>query len=138
VTTPQVFQGTVVSVVDGDTVKLSVRLLRTRRKNNDLGFHIYIESGWLVIHYSFRLLGCNAAERGSPGGDAATANLITLLPVGTIVEVSSEANDKYNRYDANLKLPDGRDLVTLLISEQWAAPWDGTGVRPVPPWPRTV
>lgn len=132
------FRGTIRQVIDGDTVKLSVRLARSRGKDADYGFSVYREGGWLVLHYSFRLLGCNAAEHGTPAGDAATANLKALLPIGTVVGVSSVANDKYSRYDALISLPDGTDLVTKLIAEQWVAPWDGLGPKPTPPWPRTI
>lgn len=132
------FTAVVVSVIDGDTIKLAVRLGKSRGKDADLGFSVYRESGWLVLHYSFRLLGCNAAEHGTPAGDAATANLKTLLPAGTVVTISSVSNDKYSRYDALVQLPSGQDLVTLLIAQQWAAPWNGLGPKPLPPWPRTV
>lgn len=136
--TVKAFNAVVSEVIDGDTVKLSVRLAKSRGKDVDLGFHVYREGGWLVLHYTFRLLGCNAAEHGTPAGDAATANLKALLPVSTVVGVSSVANDKYSRYDALIALPDGTDLVTKLIAEQWAAAWNGLGPKPLPPWPRTV
>lgn len=128
----------VVEVIDGDTVKLAVLLAPARGKDKDYGFSVYVEGRHLVLHYSFRLLGCNAAEHGTPGGDAATANLRTLLPVGEMVTVASVKNDKYSRYDAAIMLPDGTELVKKLIAEQWAAPWDGTGPKPVPLWPRTA
>jgi endonuclease YncB( thermonuclease family) len=94
---------------------------------------------------SMRLYGCNARELSQPGGPEARDNLAALLPVGTQVVVHSHkvdrdlSPDKYGgRYDAEITLPDGRDLVTLLIEEEWAAAWDGTGTAPVPPWPRTA
>lgn len=136
--TVMAFNAAVVDVIDGDTLKLSVRLAKSRGKDTDLGFHVYREGGWLVLHYTFRLLGCNAAEHGTPGGDAATANLKTLLPVGTVVVVTSVSNDKYSRYDADIMMPPGTDLVSYLIAHQWAAPWNGQGPKPIPPWPRTV
>jgi micrococcal nuclease len=112
----------VARVIDGDTVALDV----------DLGFGVW------VLGRSFRLLGCNAREHDAPGGPEATANLAALLPVGTQVSVTSVHDDKYGgRYDASITLPDGRDLTSVLVSEQWAAPWDGIGPKPVPPWPRT-
>lgn len=132
------FKGTVAGVVDGDTVKLSVKLARIRGKDLDLGFHVYKEQGWLVLHYTFRLLGCNAWEHGTPAGDAATANLRALLPTGTVVGLTSISADKYFRYDAQVTLPDGRDLVSVLVAGQWATPWDGLGTKPLPPWPRSV
>lgn len=132
------FPAVVTDVIDGDTVKLSVRLAKSRGKDADLGFHVYREGGWLVLHYTFRLLGCNAAEHGTPAGDAATANLKALLPVGTVVVVTSVSNDKYSRYDADITMSPGTDLVSYLIAHEWAAPWNGQGPKPLPPWPRTV
>jgi hypothetical protein len=32
----------------------------------------------------------------------------------------------------------GLDVATVMIEQQWAAPWDGNGKQPLPPWPRTV
>jgi endonuclease YncB( thermonuclease family) len=94
---------------------------------------------------ALRLYGCNAQELGQPGGGEARDNLAALLPVGTRVTVRSYkadrdlSQDKYGgRYDAAVTLPDGRDLVALLIAQQWVAAWDGKGSRPVPPWPRTI
>lgn len=116
------YAAVITRVVDGDTVQADV----------DLGFHVWLRGAM------FRLLGCNAIEHDQPGGAEATANLATLLPAGTPVVLTSVKVDKYGgRYDCSITLPDGRDLVSLLIAGQWAAPWDGTGPKPVPPWPRT-
>jgi endonuclease YncB( thermonuclease family) len=96
---------------------------------------------------AFRLLGCNARELAEPGGVEARDHLAGLVldvgvPVGLGrrgVVLTSVKRDKYGgRYDAAVTLPDGSDLVAGLIAGQWAAPWDGRGPRPVPPWPRTV
>jgi endonuclease YncB( thermonuclease family) len=128
----------VIDVIDGDTIHVSVPLCSTRRADGDLSFHIYAEGGHVVVHLPIRLLGCNAAEHGTPAGDAATAHLKQLLPPGTVVTLSTLAADKYGtRWDADVTLPDGRDLVELLIREQWAAPWYGLGPKPQPPRPRT-
>jgi hypothetical protein len=55
------------------------------------------------------------------------------------VTLTSVKPDKYgDRMLATIILPDGSDLVTSLIAEEWAAPWSGRGVKPLPPWPRTV
>ena len=135
-TVAQTHPARIVAVIDGDTIKVSIPLARSHAKDRDFGFHIYVERGWLVLHASIRLLGCNAAEHGTPGGDAATANLVGLLPVGMTVLLSTVAADKYSRWDAGINLPDGTDLVQLLIAENWLAPWNGQGVKPVPPWPR--
>lgn len=116
------FPATVARVIDGDTIAASL----------DLGFDI-------AIRMNLRFNGCNAAEVSTVGGKAARDNLTAFLPVGTNIAVRATGWDKYGgRADADITLADGRDLVTLLISEQWAAAWDGHGTRPVPPWPRTV
>lgn len=107
-------------VVDGDTAVLQV----------DLGFHT-----WHVGN--FRLLGAAARELRQPGGVEARNHLMQLLPIGTQVRIRSVKDDKYGgRYDAAVTLSDGRDLVMLLVGEHWAAPWNGRGPTPVPPWPR--
>jgi endonuclease YncB( thermonuclease family) len=86
-----------------------------------------------------RFLGGNAAELRTPGGDAAAANLKAMLPLGTVITLRSVAWDKFGgRVDADVVQLAGVDLIQLLITEQWLAPWDGTGPKPVPPWPRTV
>jgi endonuclease YncB( thermonuclease family) len=115
------------SVHDGDTITCDV----------DLGLGTW--SHGLVL----RLYGCNARELTDPGGAEARDNLASLLPLGSRVVVRSYKtgrdlpHDKYSgRYDASITLPDGDDLVTLLIAGQWAAAWDGKGAKPVPPWPR--
>jgi endonuclease YncB( thermonuclease family) len=134
--TVKAFRAQVLQVIDGDTVKLSVDLASAGRRNDaDLGFHVYVEGHRLRLHYSFRLLGLNCAEHGTPSGDAATAFVTQLLPPGTWVGVQSVSSDKYDRYDALIDLPDGRQLNALLISTGHAAAWDGTGPKPVPPWP---
>lgn len=120
---PYVFNATVDYVHDGDTIRVSI----------DLGLNVWAKS------WSIRFVGCNAAELGTPGGDAAAANLKALLPPGTQVTLKSVAYDKFGgRLDADVIEVDGTDLIQQLIAEQWLAAWDGTGTRPVPPWPRTV
>lgn len=133
------YPATVLEVHDGDTIKVAIQLGRSRAHEQDLGFHIYVENHTLTLHLPIRMLGCNARELHEPGGVEARDNLIALLPAGTRVSLRTVAADKYGtRYDAAVTLPDGSDLVTGLIAGQWAAAWDGSGVKPVPPWPRTI
>jgi micrococcal nuclease len=120
---PYVYRATVVSVHDGDTIKVDL----------DQGLDEWHRN------LNVRLNGCNAIELSQPGGHQARDNLAALLPAGTAVTVRSVSWDKFGgRVDADIELADGSDLVAGLIAAQWAAAWDGTGVRPVPPWPRTV
>ena len=115
-----VYDATVEEVHDCDTVRLSV----------DLGFD------HTQRRVTLRLHGCNARELSEPGGMEARNFLRNLLPVGTPVLIRSIKNDKYGgRYNALLALPDGRDVVTLLLKAGYVAAWDGSGTRPVPAWP---
>jgi len=84
-----------------------------------------------------RLWGCNARELAQPGGVEARDHLATLIPVGSVVPITCMAWDKYQgRIDVAVDLPGIGDLVTHLAGTGWVAPWDGTGTRPLPPWPR--
>ena len=59
-----------------------------------------------------------------------------LLPAGLWVTVQTFKPDKYGgRYDALITLPDGRDVTTVMCTDGYAAPWNGTGPKPVPLWP---
>ena len=117
---PYTYRATVLEVHDGDTIKADL----------DLGLNVWIKGAAL------RLLGCNARELSEPGGTEARDHLSGILPVGTVVTLHTVKPDKFGgRYDAQVELGDGTDLVALLISTGWAAAWDGTGTKPVPPWP---
>lgn len=120
--TTYLFGATVLSVHDGDTLTVDL----------DLGMFVHRIT-------TVRLRGCNARELSQPGGVEARDHLRSVLPVGTEVTVGTVKADKYgNRWEANVRLQDGSDLVTGLIAGQWAATWDGRGSRPLPPWPRTA
>ena len=109
------YPATVSRIIDGDTVALSI----------DLGFG---------VAYSgvCRLYGCNAAEHGTPEGDAATAYLHTLLSSGEPVQVLSHGWDKYGgRFDGSISSAAGGDVVQAMIAAGHAKPWDGQGVKPV-------
>jgi endonuclease YncB( thermonuclease family) len=127
---PEFINAVVVSVHDGDTFGVVA----------DLGNGDY--AGSTEHPQSIRLLGCNAAELKTPGGDAAAANLRALLPAGTRVVLSRRADDRYPpRWDAAVTfLLDETpvDLTTHLLDQQWVAPWTGAASKPTPPWPRTV
>jgi endonuclease YncB( thermonuclease family) len=121
------YNASVMRVIDADTLEVDV----------DHGF--YLHNAPIPV----RLLGCNSAEKGTPGGDAARDHLVALLPVGTPIVLSTAKPDKFApRWDADVTYrgPDGRyrDLVADLIADQWTAPWNGKGTKPVPIWPRTV
>lgn len=115
------YAATIRRIIDADSLVVDL----------DMGRHLWVRDA------KHRLNGCNAREHTDPGGVAARDNLATLLPVGSVVTLQSLKAYKYgDEYMADITLPDGRDLVSLLIAEHWLAPWDGTGPKPVPPWPR--
>lgn len=123
---PFTYNATVLRVIDGDTIEVDV----------DFGFYHH------QTPTPVRLLGCNAWESSTEAGKAAKANLAELLPPGTPVMLQTAKPDKYApRWDADV-LFRWRDMPTVLvgylIADGWAAPWDGKGTAPVPPWPRTV
>lgn len=120
--TPYVFRAKTIEVLDADSVRMDI----------DCGFSI-------TYRTIVRLFGCNAAELGTPGGDAARDFLTAMLPVGCPVLLASEKPDKFGgRILAVVQLAGGTDVAQLLIEQGWAAPWNGRGVKPVPPWPREV
>lgn len=117
------FSGIVWGVIDGDTLDVLV--------------DVDCFDVWLMRR--FRLLGCNAREMKMPGGPEARGHLAGLLPRGAPVGVTSVKVDKFGgRYDAIIALPDGRDLVSVLVADGWAVRWDGRGSKPVPMWPRAA
>lgn len=114
------YKATVERVSDGDTVCLHV----------DLGHYVY-------ARLRCRLHSTNVFEKDQPGGPEAGAYLRHLLPPGTEVIVRSVETDRYaGRFVGQLFLPDGRDVSEVMVAAGFAAPWDGRGERPLPPWPR--
>jgi endonuclease YncB( thermonuclease family) len=115
------YKATVVTVRDGDNCTLDM----------DLGF-------WCTVRMSCRLAGLNAIELASPGGAEAAAHLASLIPPGSAVTVQSVRPDKYaGRFDGVIFLPASPpvNVNARMIADGYAAAWDGTGSRPVPPWP---
>lgn len=119
---PYVRAVTVVRVIDGDTFVCDV----------DLGFHVR-------ARLSCRLAGINAPEHNQPGGPEAKARLTEMLGRGEIT-VTSVGVDKYaGRFDAVVWLTfesgDVWNVGDMLVDDGMAVRWDGTGQRPVVPWP---
>jgi endonuclease YncB( thermonuclease family) len=120
------YNATVVRVIDGDTAIVDV----------DLGFY-------MTARMSCRLAGLNARELHDDGGREARDYLCGLLPVEATVQVDSVKADKYaGRFDGVVtrRLDDGSGINVnqRLIDMGYAAKWDGSGPRPVPPWPLGV
>lgn len=115
-TTFSPFGATVEAVHDGDTLTVLA----------DLGFNVY-------YHVDVRLNGCNAPELHAVGGAAARDWLAHKLPVGQQVKLTSHGADKYGgRWDCDLTLPDGTDVVEAGIAAGVLVRWDGKGAKPVP------
>lgn len=127
------YQAVLLDVIDGDTAKFSVRLQKTRMKNRDFGMHVFVEDGWIVVHESMRFYGINAAEHGTPSGDAATAYLKTLIAPGDVLTVQTikDEQEKYGRFLA-IVVKGSLNINEQMVASGHAAAWDGTGPRPVP------
>jgi endonuclease YncB( thermonuclease family) len=82
-----------------------------------------------------RLAGLNAAERGTPEGDAATEFVKSVVQPGDLIKVTFSkaggSQEKYGRWIGQIILSDGTNLNEELIKTNHALPWDGTGKRPV-------
>lgn len=105
---PHTYAATVQAVIDGDTYDVAI----------DLGFRI-------AFRTRLRLLHVDAPEHGTPEGDAATARVRELLPLGGPVTVETAKPDKYGRALARVTLSDGSDLAGLLVTEGHARPYEG-------------
>ncbi|NHN55752.1 hypothetical protein G9U51_08180 [Calidifontibacter sp. DB0510] len=127
----QSYAATVTRVIDGDTLDADVTLGSLELA----GLAIML----VLQELRIRLRGCNAAEIRTEGGKAAKAHLAELLPVGAPITLTRVTPYKYGiEVVAAIQTRTSVDLIADLIADQWVAPWDGTGTRPVPPWPRTV
>jgi hypothetical protein len=98
--------------------------------------------------WSVRVLGSSAREvpnppftKGEPGGPEAQAEATRRWPAGTPLVLATVKPDKYGdrqlaRVIAHDPLRGSVDVATELIADLWAAPWNGRGAPPKPPWPR--
>ncbi|MFJ5143039.1 thermonuclease family protein [Streptomyces sp. NPDC088707] len=110
------YPATVRRVIDGDTVDLDI----------DLGFSIRITQ-------RVRLAGINTAEKDTPAGKETSAWVKQWLDThGPALTVQTHRREKYGRYLATITTADGQALNQALIDAGRAAPYDGTGPRPVP------
>lgn len=125
-----VFPGSTLNrVVDGDTFYANVT------RTVDFGFHLV---STMTSTQKFRLNGCAAAPFKTDSGRQAAVALITALSAGPFTLTSVGPYKYGDEWMAEVTLADGIRLTDLMISHQWAAPWDGAGTQPLPPWPRTV
>lgn len=128
---PREYPAVVIKVTDGDTAD------------------VFLDRGgddWWKTQ--LRFLGCACRESGEVGGPEAaqyTTGLVAAITPTRLVDmfdrrwqglVAARKWDKYGgRVDGILYLPGGQDVSTLLIRSGYAAPWDGRGAQPKPPWP---
>lgn len=135
------YRGQVLTVHDGDTLRIDLDLVGVAGKHKDveLGFDLHITAHRLRLREDVRLRGCNARELDMPGGPEARDHLAQLLPAGVWVSVQTFKPDKYgDRWEAQITLPDGRDVTAVMCTDGYAAPWNGQGPKPVPTWPLPV
>lgn len=115
------YRAVVRRVVDGDSIHADI----------DLGFKQWSHDEDL------RLIGINAPDNENVVAKrAATAYLKGLLPVGTVVTITT-IKDKTEKYGRMLALVyrtalDGSALCVneALVADGHAVPWDGIGPRP--------
>lgn len=115
------YRAQLVRVVDADTIYFSI----------DLGLR-------LTYQMDVRLRGCNAAEKATPEGQAATAYVTQWLTDhatdGWFKVITHKNNeDPHGRWLAEVLSLDGlHDLADDLIAAGHAVAWDGSGKKPVP------
>lgn len=133
-----VYDAVVTKIRDGDTIDASIRLKRTRLKDQDLGFHFYVEKGWLVCHDGIRFFGINANEHDTAAGVDATTYLRSLIKVGDVVRVATkvvkdrDTKEKYGRWLGTIWRPQDETSVNAqMVAAGHAREWDGQGARPV-------
>jgi endonuclease YncB( thermonuclease family) len=129
------YAGTVIRVVDGDTVVL--RLTKTFVQEIDFGFFVKDSMSLTKsAEISFRLANLNAPEKTGATkalGESAKKALEELLAQG-LIRVVSYKPDKYGRWLADLYVtPVGESefhVNARLIELGHAVPWNGRGKRP--------
>ena len=106
---------TVDYVFDGDTFSASVAI----SKNTNVDVRVR-----LINVDTPEMNGrCESETRRA---NAARERLMQLVPRGTVVELKNIQDDKYvGRIDANVILPDGRDVGNVLISEKHGRAYNG-------------
>ena len=114
---------TIVRVVDGDTFDATV--------TRDLGF-----GGRAVFPIRLRLNRINAPKGSTADGKAATAYLVTLLPLAVSTQLTTTGPYKYGGPDwatgewmAEVDTPAG-NVSDLMVTAGHAVYWDGSGPRP--------
>jgi endonuclease YncB( thermonuclease family) len=92
-----------------------------------LTVHLDIDLGFFtwIIDRSVRIAGINAPELSTAEGKTARDFSMTLLPVGTKVQLRSHSLDKYGRVLGSITLPDGTDYGVAMVAAGMAVLYDG-------------
>ena len=109
--------GQVLDIHDGDTLTLSIRMKKTRMKDQDLGYHVHVEGGWITLHTPIRFYGINAPELATVEGIASLEFLQSQVSVGDLLTVETALNpgDKYGRW-LGILFKDKVNLNDLMVS----------------------
>jgi endonuclease YncB( thermonuclease family) len=100
----------ILEVLDGDTFKAWV----------DLGWNIYFRA-------TIRVHSVNTPELPGFEGVQAQIYLRQLLPIGSIVTLSSKRLDLHGRAEADVVMPDGANLRDLIIQTGHGVPANDRG-----------
>jgi endonuclease YncB( thermonuclease family) len=116
------YAATVVSVHDGDTLRLLIDLGSGPYTPTDLGFGVQLRAD-AQISLNCRLYGINAPELSTDAGKAARDYLLSLVHPGDQVVVTSHGWDKYGgRFDGSVSKTPVGDLSTQMLDSGHAVP----------------
>ena len=101
----------ILTVHDGDTCRVDI----------DLGFGVSLKNQAMRVH------GIDTPELTTDAGKVAREYAKTLLTGGLIVRIETikDSKEKYGRYLAKIRLPDGTDYASAMISANHAKPYFG-------------
>lgn len=103
------YRATVISVTDGDTVRLDI----------DLGFSV------ILNNTPIRLIGIDAPEIRTLAGRGARTYLRSLLPKGTVITLQTykDKTEKYGRILGTLVTENGVNLNLEMVNSGHAVPY---------------
>lgn len=116
--TPSFYFGTIVSVTDGDTVRVRIPAWR-RTPFTVIGVRVRgIDTPESLVQFA-------KCAGEIELGKAATAYARSFARPGDRVRLYVSSVDKFFRVDAGVKLRDGRDWSALMIDGGYAVPYSG-------------
>lgn len=106
----------ILTVHDGDTCRADI----------DLGFGVTLKN------QSLRIYGIDAPELTTDAGKLARDHAVTLLTGGLIVRIETlkDSKEKYGRYLAKIRLPDGTDYAMAMVAAGHAKAYFGGTKEP--------